>query len=47
MTTITLLGERQDIIDRDAAVTAARQTTGPVISNKRKHPLPTSLVWDI
>jgi hypothetical protein len=42
MTTITFLGERQDIIDPDAAVTAARQTTEPVNSNKRNHPQPAS-----
>ena len=43
MTTITFLGGRQDIIDPDAAVTAARQTTEPVNSNRRNHPQPASL----
>ena len=44
--TITFLGDRQDIIDPDAAVTAARQATEPVNSNKRNHPQPALLVWD-
>jgi hypothetical protein len=38
MTTITFLGERQDIIDPDAAVTAARQTPERVNGNQRRPP---------
>lgn len=34
------LVERHDIIDPDAAVTAARQTAEPVNSKKRNHPQP-------
>jgi len=42
MTTITFLGEQQDIINPDAAVSAARQTTEPVnkvsaTTNSRRH----------
>ena len=42
MTTITFLGEQQDIIDPDAVVTAARQTAEAVNSNGN-HPQPASL----
>jgi hypothetical protein len=42
--TITFLGEQQDIFNPDAAVTAARQTTEPVNSNRRNHPQPAPLL---